>query len=304
MVTSDHLHESNKHALEKRVEQDTEFAGIPLSEKMRRYPYFGFITIDLGSIDPFLMFSSNDDFVACSFFWHGCYEPASLSLWLELAQQANPIIDIGAYTGLYSLAAAIASPESKILALEPLDRAFARLVVNRSVNGLHRIAPLQIAAGSANGTAKLNVFRGAQILTTGASIRQKERKTFDRKIVAVKTVDTLLADLGSSNIALAKIDVEGSELDVLSGMEDSLGHMKPDMLIEILDDVAMRRLVDFLRKQGYSGYTLMEEELAICPIEHSAGTASQRWRNAYFTVKNLEEVIDVANKVNLSVEKP
>ena len=67
----------------------------------KKYPYFGYIAVEIEDVRPFLMFSSNDDRVAQTYFFYGAnaFESLSLRIWRELAQGSRHIFDIGAFTG-------------------------------------------------------------------------------------------------------------------------------------------------------------------------------------------------------------
>jgi len=80
-----------------------------IHNKSKQFPYFGYINISIANCkNDFVMFSNNDEYVARNYFWNGAdaFEATSLNLWCHLAKSAKGIIDIGSYTGIYSLAAA------------------------------------------------------------------------------------------------------------------------------------------------------------------------------------------------------
>jgi hypothetical protein len=57
----------------------------------REYPYFGYIDVGVEDVPPFLMFSSNDDRVAQTYFFYGAdaFESLSLRIWRELARRSS-----------------------------------------------------------------------------------------------------------------------------------------------------------------------------------------------------------------------
>ena len=63
------------------------------------------------------------------------WEKESLKIWKELCQTSDVILDVGANTGVYSLVAKAANPESRVIAFEPVKRTFDRLEHNNNING-------------------------------------------------------------------------------------------------------------------------------------------------------------------------
>jgi methylase of polypeptide subunit release factors len=145
--------EANARALARRpfLQPGYEFRPVSvhdrgLREIKREYPYLGYVDVEVEGVPPFLMFSTNDDQVAQTYFWHGpdAFESLSLRLWRELARHSGSVLDVGAFTGVYSLTAARANPEAEVYCFEPVKRTFGRLVINLKANrlgqGFHRFS--------------------------------------------------------------------------------------------------------------------------------------------------------------------
>jgi len=73
--------------------------------------------------------------------------------------------------------------------------------------------------------------------------------------VRVSTLDGAIGEHGLRPPDLVKIDVEGAEVDVVSGMADTLGASRPRLLIEIHDDGEdrwrERAIRETLARRGY-----------------------------------------------------
>src|SRR5262245_20569340 len=95
----------------------------------------GFYTVDLFDCPPFQMFSNGDDPRAIEILEYKSFEPHSMRLWCRLVRDATAILDIGAHTGVYSLAAASLRKDIQIHAFEPNPYAAARLRVHKHLNG-------------------------------------------------------------------------------------------------------------------------------------------------------------------------
>ena len=96
----------------------------------------------------------------------------------------------------------------------------------------------------------------------------------DVRLVPVFTGDDMLERLGTPQVSLLKIDVEGAELEVLQGFESTLG-TRPLVLCEILplfsEDGPKGRfrkprqdaLLAFMRQAGYSLYRILPDATAL-----------------------------------------
>jgi len=102
-----------------------------------------------------LRFTNTKEIVANNIFYSGIfgnYEGESLRLWYELSKEVNGLVlDIGAYSGIYSLVAASANNQSRIIALEPHPRNFDLLYKNIQINGFSNITTENLALSNKTG---------------------------------------------------------------------------------------------------------------------------------------------------------
>jgi FkbM family methyltransferase len=196
------------------------------------------------------MFNNADDVVAAHYLYAGpgSFEKETLRLWAQLARHSNWIYDVGAFTGVFSLAAVTANPQCFVMAFEPSFITYSRLLVNIHANGFDdRIAPVRCGLGQAVGTQELRHPSGVYVMSSDESFVETRvaEPTFS-EAVPVFSLDHLLASqqryrtqiiLGVQfpSVDLVKIDVEGFELEVLRGMAGSIARDKPTAIIEIFD---------------------------------------------------------------------
>lgn len=181
------LAKGNRRALAKRpfLEEGYRFRPVSvhdrgLHEFKNNHPYFGYVEVEVEGVPPFVMTSNDDDQVAQVYFWYGpnAFESLSLRLWCKLAQESKYVFDIGAYSGVYALAAAQANPDASVHCFEPIRRVFGRLLANLSVNRRHgKIQAYNLALGDEDGEATMYIFSGRLTnLLTGASLVDKKHR--------------------------------------------------------------------------------------------------------------------------------
>jgi len=233
-----------------------------LHEIKRKYPYLGYVDVEVEGVPPFVMFSNSDDQVAQVYFWYGpdAFESVSLRLWRRLAERSQHVFDIGAFTGVYSLTAARVNHEAQIYSLEPVKRTFARLVVNLQANRLgRRVKAYDIALGDVDGETIMHVFMGYLSLDSGSSLLEKSgKRVAAREHVETKRLDTFVEEHGIPSVDLAKLDVEQAEKMVIAGAERVLGEHRPHLLIEVSTADGLRDLIDFLSPYGY-GFAVIDD---------------------------------------------
>jgi FkbM family methyltransferase len=273
-----------------------------LVELRKKHPYHGHVEIKMGEQAEIVMACENDDFVALHALWSGSFEPGSLSLWTTLARQGSPlVIDIGAYTGVYSLLAATVAPKSKVWAFEPVPRVFDRLVLNRNLNRRPNLVPLNYAVGCVTGTCDFTIKRMDQVLPTGSSFMHAGSSSplpgmpSDRLVVDTVELDRLIQERGGPPCRLMKLDVEGAEPLVLAGAKQVLKEQKPDLLIEILNETAYESVIRQLASLGY--WSIQVDELGRCYRENEPRFVYENF-NFLFTCKApsaLQPILSAAN---------
>jgi FkbM family methyltransferase len=152
-------------------------------------------------------------------------------------------VDVGAAAGLYTLALSrLVGDAGEVHSIEPLQ--FAHPVWNR-VLGTRSSANVRrhsLALGREPGSGVMSVPSGRFVRVTGRSFldwktnglgSNAEFARHTRVEVEVETLDGLCRRAGMKRLDFIKIDVEGAELQVLEGGEDTIAAFQPTLLIEI-----------------------------------------------------------------------
>lgn len=171
-------------------------AGLVLSRNS-----FGFLAIQDEDLPAIAYYSSGE-----------LPERGTVSLMERLLRPGDTFVDVGANVGAYTLLGGRkVGPSGRVIAIEPLPSTSRMLGLTVAINGLSDVVELhQCALGAQAGRA--TIYAG---VTSGHSSMIHFDELGDEFDVEVKTGASVL---GRRKPRLIKIDVEGSELDVLEGL--------------------------------------------------------------------------------------
>jgi FkbM family methyltransferase len=141
-------------------------------------------------------------------------------------------VDIGANIGVHTvwLSRKVGS-SGVVLAVEPERTNFTILNLNKRINNLSNVIPIMLALGADSGEAQLLVPRPSvmgQVTTIPSSTLVKPSVV----TVDCETLDNVISALGISQVSAIKIDVEGAELGVIQGAEQTVMKFRPRLVIE------------------------------------------------------------------------
>jgi FkbM family methyltransferase len=141
------------------------------------------------------------------------------------------VFDVGAHVGDFAEAVLAHQPWARLHAFEPEPEAFAEL--HRRLGPFGDVALNNLALGSENGERELLVSRFREASSFFEPGRVLENRLYgidfgvERRIsVPVGTLDDYVRQKGIEWIDLLKLDVQGSELDVLQGAAASLDRIE------------------------------------------------------------------------------
>lgn len=167
------------------------------------------------------------------------YEPEMLQ-FIESLSPRGTVVDVGANIGNHAVFFGLFTPCEQVLAVEPYPLAFDLLRQNIFQNGLGGIVhPIPAALGSRPGHCDIVPGPSSNIGTTLT------------KAGNTTTMTTLDDIVGNSAVSLVKIDVEGNEVDVLSGGLRLLTNQSPLLFIEAASDRDKYRIDSMLNPLGY-----------------------------------------------------
>ena len=146
----------------------------------------------------------------------------------HLEEDPKLIIDAGANIGLFSIMMAIRYPDCKIVALEVEGGNFELLC--RNVADYNNIIPMQKALWKSTGHVRI-----ADPTVSKNAFTVVEARPDEPDAIAAVSIDGLLRELGCSELSLLKMDIEGSELEVLEDETAGWISITKAMLVELHD---------------------------------------------------------------------
>jgi FkbM family methyltransferase len=182
-----------------------------------------------------------------------------------MRERAGALIDVGVNVGHTLVKVKTADPEREYIGFEPNPQCLQYTQHLIRVNRYTRCMLVPVAISNRTGLMKLlqnsDVDPSATIVEGFREPERYEHAT----LVPVFRGDELLADLGVREIAAIKIDVEGGELDVLQGLEETLRRAAPCVFCEVLPvfdehtemgQFRLRRQTALREWLGDQGYTI------------------------------------------------
>jgi FkbM family methyltransferase len=198
------------------------------------------------------------------------HEPHVVDFLCKTIKAGWRCIDVGAFIGYYTLLLSwFVGDEGDVVAFEPAAPAGDRLLHAVRVNNIHNVRLERKALASVDGQVDLHVERGEDgRIGTGSSLI---RNVGESVPVPAESLDTYVRRLAFQRLDLVKVDVEGAELEVLEGAQQTLRRLRPILIIEFNDGESLRLSKRLLHSTGYEviglGRTSYGTHVAGLPID-------------------------------------
>jgi len=190
----------------------------------------------------------------------------------SLLSEGATFVDVGANFGTFSLLASrLVGVSGKVIAIEPQAKLAEFIQESIALSNVTNCAIKPVACGRMRAERTLFVpadDSGRAGFFSGFS----RRKRFASHAVKVATLDSLLE--AASSPCVIKIDVEGSEMDVLDGAAQSIERLKPGVIIELNPWSAAaaghtpKEIIDRLTSHGYSSFATAEGYPSVVSVAH------------------------------------
>lgn len=225
--------------------------------------------------------------------WHdypgailGTTEAALLPWFARHVRSGETWLDIGAHYGYTSMALSrLVGATGRVFAFEPVAATAACIARTRELNHLSQltIVPVGLSADPVIRSHFLPVSRGMAD-STGPP-------TAPHQAIDAVSLDSFWDSLseGDAIVHGVKIDVQGMEGEVLSGMRNLLRRWRPRLVVEFHRDVDRQRLVRLIESCGYD-----QRPIPIQP--GSAGIEDDR-SYAFFVTGEAREASEVLSSL-------
>jgi len=224
--------------------------------------------------------------IAKELYWgHGTRPKLEDALALDvvaaLCRDADTLFDVGAYTGLFSLAGAAVNPRLAVHAFEIVPDVADALRANAARNGVTgRVTVHLEGLGDPGATMRVPRGEGGSALPSFYSTRMR----FDEGTeIPFRSLDSLVPVVTSSDHVVMKVDVEGTENAIFRHGQQFLDSFKPDILCELLFGIAdASELEGLLSPHAYRFYLVRDRDLLLS----SRLTPHPSLRDWLFSVRN------------------
>lgn len=162
-----------------------------------------------------------------TFYFHSICEPLEVTnLYLEYSKAAegDVIFDIGAFSGTQTVYwSRMVGPTGKVVCFEPDKKSYSILCKNLNHHNCKNVTALEIGVYDRDGELSFSGGgeMGAKIIENGSG-----------NSIKVNKLETIFKQMGLEKLDFIKMDIEGSEIEVLKSSKEFLQKYKPSFIIE------------------------------------------------------------------------
>lgn len=216
----------------------------------------------------FVMLAPDRCILAKELYWGhgkrpGRADQTALDVFGALARRATTVLDIGSYTGIFSLLSASVSPTVRVHAFEVVPEVYLAALRNVIANDLvGRVRVHLCGVGSGRSEIRVGLGAGGSALPDFLSLDTARADGGDAVTIPCVEIDSFtdLLDEPDPQV-LIKIDIEGGEPAAFASGHRLLTSHHPDILCEVLPATDVTALQAQLRGLGYSFYLVRAGEL-------------------------------------------
>ena len=177
----------------------------------------------------FKIYVDTNNFIDACIYYMGDYEPYLKKHFKQLIKENDTVLDVGANIGFHSLYfAELVGDNGKVLAFEPIEVNFKALQANIALNSYEQIISINKALGNENRMLSIHIDTDAH---NPGAFNLMEDGIKNTNIDCVKGDDYLINN-NIEKIDFIKVDVEGFELKVFKGLQETIKKFVPIIVFE------------------------------------------------------------------------
>jgi FkbM family methyltransferase len=196
--------------------------------------------------------------------WLGIFEYEKRILFEKTVMEGSVVFDIGAHVGFYTLLSSLlVGPKGRVFAFEPVPKNISYLREHVRLNQATNVTIIEAAVTDFDGLAR---FKENEDSTKGHLEPEGGLE------VETVSLDRLISRGKTPFPQFMKIDVEGSEMLVLSGSRSIIAKAHPTIFLSTHSSYLHQRCCQFLTSLGYAlkaingkAVSLSDEILAYYP---------------------------------------
>jgi FkbM family methyltransferase len=233
-----------------------------VADRLKNVPVEGQFNVRVARGTSFRYLASPSDAVGRALYWSDLrrLERETWTQFVPLAARARCFVDIGSFTGAYTLVGCAVNSRLRCFAFEPVPQVYERLCTNIGLNGWgHRVTAVHAAVSGTSGAERFwlpdREFPDTGHLDSSARVELEAGGSW----VEVPTTTLSSALPEGTTVDLMKIDVEDAEGPVVASIADVLARDHPAVVIEMLATGSYEQAVEILSALGYTFHHLTGE---------------------------------------------
>lgn len=195
-----------------------------------------------------MLVNRHDIYIGRSILELGEFSEGEVDLFRQVVRPGGLVFEAGANIGAHTVPLAkMVGPSGRVVAVEPQRVVFQTLCANIALSSLTNVYAYCAAAGRQMGKLLVPDIDYTQDNNFGGL--GLEGRTSGQEIPLI-TIDSL----GLEKLDLLKADVEGMELDVLLGAEQTIARCRPLLYVENDRQEKSEELIAHIKSLGYEAY--------------------------------------------------
>jgi FkbM family methyltransferase len=190
-------------------------------------------------------------------FFFGYYEKETNDLLFQYIQPGQVVIEAGANNGTETLLLSkIVGEQGKVYAFEPIQHINDTLKINLSLNTCTNVSTETLALGESDKDVIFRV-RPLDFCNQGMASQDHTSDAHTEVVIKQVAIDSWIKDKTIVRIDFLKMDIQGAEINLLKGAQNTIKKFRPLIFTEATTDfLSLEELFDTLINLGYQVYLI------------------------------------------------